>query len=51
MVGIETKSNYCLTFLAAALKASRCGISGLALLMRCISSLLLKELRRLLHYK
>lgn len=28
-----------LTFFAAALKASLCGISGLAALMRCISSL------------
>lgn len=31
---------YLAQFLAAALKASRCGISGLALLMRWISSLM-----------
>lgn len=32
-----------LTFLAAALKASRWGISGFAALMRCISSLSIWE--------
>lgn len=38
MVGNKKKTCR-LTFLAAALKASRCGISGLALLIRWISSL------------
>lgn len=40
-----------LTFFAAVLKASRCGISGLADLMRCISSLSkLHKLKHIHHY-